>query len=124
MWNSPPLRWRNSSKIKKRRKGPLLSWRGSNERRAVQEERYRPLKGRPRTNAHLTPKDVKRFCALSTDGRSDFKAAIERLGLSARAFDRIRKVSRTISDLEGCAAIAAGHVAEAINYRRLDRPNN
>ena len=57
--------------------------------RDVQEARYRAIHGRPRDNAHLAPKDMKKFCALASDGELLLKASVERLGLSARAFDRI-----------------------------------
>ncbi len=92
--------------------------------RNIQEKRYTSIKHHPRDNAHLSPKEMKRFCALSSDGEMILKAAVERLGLSARAFDRIRKVARTIADLEGSPATEARHVAEAIHYRCLDRQNN
>jgi magnesium chelatase family protein len=89
--------------------------------RRVQEDRYRPAAGRVRDNAHLSPKEMRKFCGLTPDGEAILKASVERLGLSARAFDRIRKVARTIADLEASSTIEARHVAEAIQYRFFDR---
>ncbi|WP_058866502.1 YifB family Mg chelatase-like AAA ATPase [Chloracidobacterium thermophilum] len=72
-------------------------------------------------NAHMTPQAIRRYCRLDSAGRQMLETAMARLGLSARAYDRILKVSRTIADLEGATNIAAHHVAEAIQYRSLDR---
>ena len=72
-------------------------------------------------NAHMLPRHVKEFCHLSEDVRSFLSNAIDQLGLSARAFDRVLKVSRTIADLDGADEIALPHIAEAIQYRGLDR---
>ncbi len=74
-----------------------------------------------RCNARLRGKALRRFCALDDAGRRLLTKAVERLGLSARAHDRILKVARTIADLSGAEAIAADHLAEAIQYRTLDR---
>jgi len=72
-------------------------------------------------NALLAPDELARCCALDAAGRSLLEAAFRRLGLSARALHRILKVSRTIADLAGREAVAAAHLAEAIQYRTLDR---
>ncbi len=72
-------------------------------------------------NAQMTPRTLRRFCKLDTESEKQMENAITRLGLSARAYDRILRVSRTIADLEGEEKIQARHVAEAIQYRTLDR---
>jgi magnesium chelatase family protein len=89
--------------------------------RHVQEARYPVGPGRPRDNAHLSVREVKRYCPLTSDAAAVLKVSVDRLGLSARAFDRIRKVARTIADLSGAEQIDAAHVAEAVQYRSLDR---
>lgn len=72
-------------------------------------------------NAMMPSNMVKDICSISDTGRALLKTAMERLGLSARAYDRILKVSRTIADLAGCSGIEVEHLAEAIQYRSLDR---
>jgi magnesium chelatase family protein len=74
-----------------------------------------------RLNAHMSTRQVRRWCAVSGEAARLLGMAVSRLGLSARAYHRVLKVSRTIADLEGCETIAAGHVSEAIQYRDLDQ---
>jgi magnesium chelatase family protein len=69
----------------------------------------------------MSDRDVRRFCPADPAGREILGKAIERLGLSARAYQRILKLARTIADLAGEERIDARHVAEAIQYRALDR---
>ena len=83
--------------------------------RAVQRERT----GKP--NARLTPRQIKTHCRLDADGTDMLKMATSELNLSARAYDRVLKVARTVADLEGSADIQAHHLGEAIGYRTLDR---
>jgi magnesium chelatase family protein len=73
------------------------------------------------SNAEMTTRDLRRYCELDEGSRKLLTQAIERLGLSARAHDRILKVARTIADLAGSDRIESGHVAEAVQYRALDR---
>ena len=73
------------------------------------------------TNTMMSSSMLRRFCPLSAEARGLLDRAMVRLGLSARAYDRIIKVARTIADLDGAADIAAAHISEAINYRSLDR---
>jgi len=72
-------------------------------------------------NAQMGPKQIKRYCRLSSGAKDLLQGAMRQLGISARAFDRILKVSRTIADLQGKEEIAEEHVLEALNYRTLDR---
>jgi len=76
---------------------------------------------RIRYNASLDTKDVERFCILSKDAEELLKTAILELGISARAYDKILKISRTIADMETSETIESHHVSEAIGYRSLDR---
>ncbi len=88
--------------------------------RARQTERFTGEK-KIFCNAHMESRHIRKFCELSADSQSMLKMAIEKLGLSARAYDRILKVARTIADLDGQSSIASPHIAEAIQYRSLDR---
>ncbi|MDH4057878.1 MAG: magnesium chelatase, partial [Cyclobacteriaceae bacterium] len=72
-------------------------------------------------NAMMPSNLVKEVCEINEAGKALLKTAMERLGLSARAYDRILKVSRTIADLSGTTEIRVEHLAEAIQYRSLDR---
>ena len=73
-------------------------------------------------NARMSARDVRRYCRVDTAGAQLLETAITRLGLSARAYVRILKVSRTVADLAGAEEILPPHIAEAIQYRSLDRP--
>lgn len=88
--------------------------------RAVQDLRFAALDS-VHFNAQMSAKMVREICAISEEGQTLIKRAMEKLGLSARAYDRILKVSRTIADLEGSEQIEIAHLAEAIHYRSLDR---
>ena len=69
----------------------------------------------------MSPKTVREICKINEAGQMLLKKAMEKLGLSARAYDRILKVSRTIADLDASEEIKIEHLAEAIHYRSLDR---
>ena len=90
--------------------------------RMVQEERFKNNPGLF-SNAQMSSKMLGKYCALEKGGLEMLKIAMNKLGLSARAYDRILKVSRTIADLEASDHIQNHHLAEAINYRSLDREN-
>jgi magnesium chelatase family protein len=87
--------------------------------RAVQAERFG---GGPRAlNSRMTSRQLRRHCGLDAAGQEMLREAMDNLGLSARAHDRILRVARTIADIEGAASIQEGHLSEAIGYRSLDR---
>ena len=73
------------------------------------------------TNARMTPREIKEFCRLDEECQQLLKMAMTELNLSARAYDRILKVSRTIADLDHLESIQSQHISEAIQYRTLDR---
>lgn len=88
--------------------------------RAVQLDRFRHRK-HIFCNAHMESKEIRTFCQTDENGQELLRMAITRLGLSARAYDRILKVARTIADLEGADSIRPEFISEAIQYRSLDR---
>ena len=88
--------------------------------REIQAKRYKDYPG-IYANAQMSSKQLREICLISAVGENLLKTAMERLNLSARAYDRILKVSRTIADLAGAADIKPEHLAEAIHYRSLDR---
>ncbi|MBQ5596765.1 MAG: YifB family Mg chelatase-like AAA ATPase, partial [Rikenellaceae bacterium] len=88
--------------------------------REIQTARFEGIEG-VHTNAMMNSRMVREYCPLDSAARTLLERAMERLKLSARAYDRIIKVARTIADLAGEAQIAPSHIAEAITYRSLDR---
>lgn len=90
-----------------------------NKARACQRDRFNPDSSR--LNGRMTSRQIRKFCVLDQESRNLLKSAMEDLGLSARAHDRILRVARTIADLEGSELIRAAHISEAIGYRTLDR---
>ncbi len=115
-WNDPtrecrctPLQIQRSAEIRER----VIHARERQRKRLEGEKIF--------SNAAMTPRMIRRHCRIDSDSEQMLERAMTRLGLSARAYDRILKVSRTIADLEGSEEIRSVHVAEAVGYRSLDR---
>lgn len=87
--------------------------------RQVQQERFHNQK--IYSNAQMTPRLIRQYCEIDDESRRHLEHAMTKMGLSARAYDRILKVSRTLADLDHCEKIQARHISEAIQYRSLDR---
>ena len=111
----------NYEELSQRRKGDSSEAirRRVNKTRQVQMRRYRA--DSVLFNAHLESKELEKYCVLDKEGEELLKMAILELGISARAYDKILKVARTIADLDEKETIEAGHISEAISYRSLDR---
>lgn len=90
------------------------------ETRELQQSRY-GIRSGIHCNAQMSKKELDSFCQIDDSGRSILKNAMDRMGLSARAYDRILKVARTIADIDRSEVIQPNHLAEAIQFRSLDR---
>ena len=90
--------------------------------RLIQSERFLDFSN-VHNNAQMSSKLIRKYCKLDTDSEHLLKNAMEKLELSARAYDRILKVARTIADLDGVENISKYHISEAIQFRSLDRAN-
>ena len=88
---------------------------------AVQKERYKSEGDPQLTNAGLTGRLIAKYCPLGASSRAMLREAYEKLGISARAYEKVIKVARTIADIEGETNIQDFHIAEALGYRALDR---
>ena len=99
----------NSAKIRER----------VNKAREIQKKRYKEIN--VFSNAELTPKLIQKYCKINEDSKKILKMAFDKLGFSARAYGRILKVARTIADLDNSVDIKRNHIAEAIQYRNLDK---
>ena len=87
--------------------------------RKIQQDRFQQEK--IYSNAQMPPRLIRLHCEIGEDSRKHLEYAMTKMGLSARAYDRILKVSRTIADLDNSPPIQARHISEAIQYRSLDR---
>jgi magnesium chelatase family protein len=115
----PSLRYRDLAPTREGEPSTVVRGRVEGAR-AKQRERFSKAAGL-HCNAQMTPRQIRRLCETSPEGERLLGAVIDKLGMSARAYDRILKVARTIADLEGSEGIEAPHVSEAIQYRTLDR---
>lgn len=87
--------------------------------RSIQLDRFKSDK--IYSNGQMKTRHIKKYCKLGTDALNLLETAMQKLGLSARAYSRILKLSRTIADMEQTESISASHISEAIQYRSLDR---
>ncbi|WP_199118629.1 YifB family Mg chelatase-like AAA ATPase [Pedobacter sp. ASV28] len=114
-----PVNFSELSSARQAEKSSLIRQRVM-KAREIQDQRFEQLEGM-HANAQMSSNMVRQICEIDEVGKSLIKQAMEKLGLSARAYDRILKVARTIADLDASEAIGAEHLAEAIHYRSLDR---
>ena len=119
MWRSPQWSFSNSRRKNRERHLPP-SGSESCGHREMQAVRF-AKNGATRTSSRMGAKEQRAHCALDEAAEGLLKMAMDQLQLSARAYDRILKVSRTIADLDGSEAIQSHHVGEAVQYRTLDR---
>lgn len=115
----PPVRYRDLAPQREGETSAALRER-VHRARARQGARFARLRG-THCNAQMSPRQIRRFCEVDAEGAAMLQNVIDRVGMSARAYDRILKVARTIADLADSEAIQACHISEAISYRTLDR---
>ena len=114
----PPVEFNDLNSVSDEEKSSEIKKR-VNRARAIQTERY---KGTGiKSNAGISAGMVNRFCPMSGEAKAFLSKAFETMGMSARAYDKILKVARTIADLDTSEAIKVNHIAEAIQYRSMDR---
>jgi magnesium chelatase family protein len=114
----PPVNFEELSDAKKGESSELIRARVNTARR-IQIKRF---EGTTVTcNANMTAEMTRKYCILTENASAMLKSSFDRLGLSARAYDKILRVARTIADLDGAEFIDVKHIAEAIQYRSLDR---
>ena len=89
--------------------------------REIQKNRFNNKKSHSQSNAYMDSKETEQYCTLTTEAQELLKTAILELGISARAYDKILKISRTIADMENIETIQTHHLSEAVGYRSLDR---
>jgi magnesium chelatase family protein len=116
-----PVPFNKLSEMKESESSDMIRKRVENAR-MIQEKRYASMDA-VYANAQMNSRMIRKYCTVNDAGHIMLKNAMEKLGLSARAYDRILKVSRTIADLSEEEEILPEHLAEAINYRSLDRDN-
>lgn len=114
----PPVEFSELTSARKEESSAEIKKR-VNEARKIQQKRYKDtgIKGNSGLNAAL----LNKFCPMEDNAKKILEKAFDRMGLSARAYDRILKVARTIADLDKSEIIKSGHIAEAVQYRALDR---
>ena len=113
-----PVKYKHLENITETESSLIIKQR-INKARKIQSNRYEELN--IFSNSELTPKLIDKYCELDVTSKKILEDAFNKLGLSARAYGRILKVARTIADLDGSENIGAMHLAEAIQYRSLDR---
>ena len=114
----PAVKYEDLSALPQGEKSKDIRKRVNNSRK-IQLERFKNSK--IYSNSQLNPKQIRKHCNLNKESKNLLKLAMEKTGLSARAYNRILKVSRTIADLDGCENIKTAHISEAVQYRSLDK---
>ena len=114
----PALRYRDLAEQESGEPSTVIRER-VNRARQIQLDRFKGYK--IYCNGQMTNRHIKKVCVIDDESQRLLETAIDRLGLSARAYIRILKVARTIADLEGARDISSAHISEAIQYRSLDR---
>ncbi|MCK4311845.1 MAG: YifB family Mg chelatase-like AAA ATPase [Candidatus Cloacimonetes bacterium] len=114
----PAVKYEELSGLPTGEKSEIIRKRVNNSR-DIQLERF--SREKIYSNSQMNPKQIRKYCILDDESKNVLKMAMDKMGLSARAYDRILKVSRTIADLEGNEKITVAHISEAVQYRSLDR---